>query len=162
MSNSFVHPKAAHVHRQSASFLPLINGGSFCMSPPRYFQQFILGSWGHRPAAEGSLLSLFQSSSQLTSQHLIRTTGGREKGAGAWDNTKALWKQPDHQQLLPRLLGNQSLLFYCWMLEGVQLVQPFSYGRYTWRHQSVMGCGIPVTRSKRLSSACCLTISAQF
>lgn len=72
------------------------------------------------------------------------------KSAGAWDNTKALWKQPDQHQLLPRLLGNQSLLFYCWMLEGVQLVQPLSDGRYAGRQQSVMGRGIPVTWSKRL------------
>lgn len=44
---------------------------------------------------------------------LIHTSTRCRKGVRKWDNTKALWKLPDHHQLLPRLLGNQTLLFNC-------------------------------------------------
>lgn len=71
------------------------------------------------------------------------------KGVGAQYNTKALWKWPDHDQLLPRLLSNQTLLFNCWMFEGIQLVQLFPYHRCSERHQCIVGYNTPETISEQ-------------
>lgn len=78
----------------------------------------------------------------------ILTTKGKKR-VRKRDNTKALWKLPDHHQRLPRLLGNQTLLFNCWMFQGIQLVQLFPYRRYSERPQCIVGYNTPETWSKR-------------
>lgn len=66
------------------------------------------------------------------------TSTGRN-GVRNRDNTKALWKLPDHHWLLPRLLGNQILLFNLWMFHGIRLVQLFPYRSRSER--AALHCG---------------------
>lgn len=87
-------------------------------------------AWSRRPAIDRtSLLNL--------------NCGGRGKALEHEMTRKHFEKLPDHHRLLPRLLGNPSLLFSRWTFRGIQLVRLFPYRWSSERHRCIVGYNAP-------------------